>query len=433
MPDFNISQLADPAGCFGAWPSTARRVARNSVGTFYAVETRVGNIAAGAPNDFAIIREVDGALSILWAAANLPTNMITIDSFSTGELYAAWSDYTNSINYVAYWADSSASAMPVISAMTGNGCAGNGKIAFMANEADRSLYLFGNSGWLFRFSDTGVERGRQHVYQPVTDQPNYITLQADENGLLYIGLCDAMFVGGQIDYDAIVFVMTPNAGDVGSAGGAVFFAGPWPGAALALPFDPGANGPCAWVTLGVQTRTGNNLLIGSAVHGGILHVACAQASGQAAHFFATDDLHAVSVEMASLNFGAQPMIPSGAIHRPLCDGLAFPRACSGGVTVRTDGTYVVLHDRTSLIAMASRDQGRTWQTIARTAVPGLGSDMIHYVSLLPGRLFDADLVGMFVVEHCTPAQWAAGTAPLPPAYAANNPSATLYRFSLQIS
>lgn len=432
--DFIISPLADPVSCFASWPSTARRVARNGNGAFYSVETHAGSVTVGCPNDFAILRDDGcGNVSTLWSA-NLNTNMVAIDSFPTGELFAAWADFINGIMYAAYWADPSTAAAPVIRQMTGAGCAGNGKIALIASEVDRCLYLFGDAGWIFRLGEQASEYGRQHIYASTSDAPNYISPSLDGDGRLYIGLCNAITTAsGAPDYDSITFISTPNPTDIGGIG-AVFFAGPWgQSAQLVLPIDPGFNGPAAWATTGAQYRNNNNLLISSAVRNGIIHLLIAQAPGQARRFFDSDDLRSLSVEASSLNFNVQPMFQSGLIHRPLHDGAAYPRACSGGVVIRDCGVFLVLHDRDSLIAMKSIDGGRTWHVYARTPVPGLGSDLIHYVSLMPGQDEDADMIGMFTVVHCTPSQWSNSSAPVPPAYAANNPTASCYRFALPVA
>lgn len=440
MQSFTISPLADPAGCYAAWPSPARRVTRNRHGTFYVVEIPPVNVPNGYPNTFAILRDDgSGTLVPLWTGANLPTNMVALDSFLSGELYAAWSDWINGVSYVACWADPSACAAPVVTTLPGTSVPvapgvswGITKAALIADEGRRALYYAGDNGLVIRLGEAGTELGRQTVFKSAGDAINYVDLELDENGQLFLFMCGAISAAnGNPDYDYAGAVMTPDPSDIGGSG-PIWLAGPWTAnnTPLALPITANINGPAAWLTLGEQTRNSNNLFMGAAVHQGLVHALIAEYGGNGGRGLDTDDLRHLSVEALALPWATQPMVPAGISHRPLRHGAVFPRCASGRPVVRECGVIHILADRASLIAMRSSDGGRTFQVHAQTPVPDLGTDTIHHLSVMPGDFGDPDVIGMFAVLHCRPPEWAGSTCPVPPAYAPNNPGAKALRFSL---
>jgi len=258
----------------------------------------------------------------------------------------------------------------------------------------------------------------------------------DEDARLVIGFQSAFVMPTTMapDYDVISYVMCPNPQDCGNSVGAAFFAGIWGSApALPLPFNAGWVGQAAPGIFGGLYRNANNLSIGCTVYQGVVHQLLAEAPGQGTRFFNSDDLRDCSVMFSSMPWPVTVASSLNFGHRPLRDAGVFPRAASGGVVVRRSGVYAIMHDRTSLIAFKSSDGGKSISAFAQTPIGGLGSDTIHHINVMPGQLSDPDIMGMVTVLRCTPSQWSHTACPAPPAYAANNPTATALRWSLPAS
>lgn len=427
MQSFAVNPLADPVWKFASWPSTANRIAKNQHGTFYAIAVSQNDPINYQSGNFVILRDIGTGPQPFWSG-NLPTNLLCLEAFDAGELHAVYSSLASPQVTDMVWANPSTSAVPVVNTITGTGTA-NGKIGTFADDARRALYVIGTAGYFFRFDAAGTARPSQQVFLATTSTPNYFALTMDPAGSLYIVMGNAVNGASPPDYDCITAILTPNPKDSVSS----WYCGPWVigTAPVTLPIDPTINGPAVLITTGEQMRLFNNSL-GSAVFAqDRLHVSLSEYFANQ-RGFDFDDLRDLSSEIVSIPFSGHAALTNGGayINRPLRGATLRPRCATSIVAERGEALYTVQADRTHLLALKSIDGGKRWTDYAATEIVGLGTDTIHFLSACRGRPTDTSIDGMFTVLHCTPTQWAYGTAPVPPAIAADNPTATAYRFSL---
>jgi hypothetical protein len=370
MQSFAISPLADPVWKAATAPSTANRIAKNQHGTFYSIAVSQNDPVNYQSGNFVILRDAGSGPQPFWSG-NLPTNFLCLEAFDAGELHAVYSSLASPQVTDMVWADPSASAVPVLTPITGTGSA-NGKIGTFADDARRALYVIGTAGYFFRFDAAGTARPSQQIIRGTPSAPNYFVLTMDPAGSLYVVLGNAVNGANPPDYDSITAIMTPNPKDDVSS----WYCGPWVigTAPVTLPIDPTINGPAVLITTGEQLRLFNNNL-GSAVYAqDRLHVSFEQYFANQ-RGFDFDDLRNLSSEIVSIPFSSRTALTDGGayITRPLRGATLRPRCATSIVAERGDALYTIQADRTRLLALKSIDCAKHWTDYAASEVVGLGT------------------------------------------------------------
>ena len=396
MPAFSIAPLASPVWADGLFPSTGQHVVRNKHGTFYLVGTATNDPTNFSSTNFSLIHN---GLTVYSHA--FPTNMACIEAFESGEIHVVGADFTLGTLFDLCWPDISTNTVPQI---VSQGAEPMDKIGTCADDARRLLYVMGTSGYFHRISADGSARSSQQAMRALNEV--YFSLSLDATGTLYAAICSA---ATSSDYNAVTMMRSTDTS---------MFAPTWFNAmgAVSTPLDPGASGPLTQLTTKEEEAVNNNLLLSSVATKDNLHALIAEWPANTAGFV-HDDMRDISLMLANASV-------SGAVSaiRPLRGETIFPRCASGAIVFRKSGLFIVAADRTNLVALRSYD-GIAWTDYASTPIPNLGTDFIHYINAARGNWGDRDIIGSFLVEHCTPSQWAAGT----------KVPATAYSFSIPVS
>lgn len=424
LGSFNISALAPTAWSFGVWPSTSNKVARNRHGVFYVVGVLLSHVDGYASTtDFTLFWDQGSGPIAIWTGT-LVTNMVCLEAFVNGEIAIVYGNPNISTLNALTWADVTASLVPAVTSASGFGVVG--KMGSVVDDARRIIHVVGNSGFYAKISAAGAVYGFQKIFAEGTaEQSAYISPVLDDGGKLYVVFCNALNTT-PTDYSSVTAVMSPNPGEISPP----WIVGPWGASPLTLPFDPGYSGPLVSLTAGDLHDDANGLLVGATVSNDTVHALISETATLAEERYAFDDFRDLTIDAIALPWAAgASALHSAKIHRPLRGATLFPKSAFGGIAQRADGLYAVVHDRTSLMALRSLDNGASWQDFAQTDFSSLLGPSTnwtpHSVGVMRGQEQDCDILGVMNVIQTDPVTWA--TSP-----SGFNPLATTYRFSLAV-
>jgi hypothetical protein len=375
----------------------------------------------------ALLRDVKGDGSLpqtIWSGV-IPSNMMALVGFSTGELYAAYYDYSAQTLNLGMWPNIDTNPNPIwIAPIAGAGAANNQKITLLADEAGRRVNLIGTAGCLFAFNDAGGIIGSQQLFNP--GLVHYNAFRQQEDGSAHMVLCSAVTAPSGHPQYSVTGIMAPNLRDVGTSSVANWYGntGNWPGGTpLVLPFDATPNGPGIGLERGDELISSDVLLIDSDMRDGILRLATMETTAFGELGLARDDLAHLTVNVStgpwSSSFYATPNR-----HRALkamgAAGEVYARCDTGGVQIRADGDHWILANRDSLLHYKSTNGGESWTLESATPV-GWGSDMIHQINVFRDDYDSTILRGTVTRLNITPTGWVVPGA---------NPQAAVYAWSL---
>jgi hypothetical protein len=431
LQSFTVSLLCAPSWWAATWPSTANKIARNKLGTFYLAATASNDPVGGTSTNFTLFWDRGdnrGPLPI--SSGALPTNMCCLEAFESGEVHIIYSDWGSGGTSLVdiCWPNMAASAAPIQPTVNAN-FSPAGKIGSVVDDARRCIHVVGLCKNYAKLDARGALISQQALFKTSTLVAEYFSLTLDDASNLHVTWCNATSASPP-HYDSVIAMSSPNPGDLQPA----WSAGEWGiGPTLTPPIDPLGG---VWMTLGEQERRCNNLMVGSTFFQGRLHALIAQTPAASERFYATDDFSDLTVEVVSMPWaGPTYLIQSDAIvHRPLRGETLHPKCASGAVAGRGGFLYAITHDRMSLLALRSADNGESWHDYAQTSLaPYLGAGSgpsgmwtPRDLGVYRGSDQDSDIIGAFTVMQCSPSEFANGPAGF-------NPPCSTYSFSLPVA